>query len=272
MRITAGRREDILRDKKKFDTEHARRMAISDEADQKYYQAAWDRSEEVRKIIEDGLAQFNLLQFRVEVDFRGSGTGSVRVYCDEDRKFDDAVPLAWDYRANCQWGNDDVIVRETSSWSGMKATKPEHIASLRQSVDALEFLNSLDWDGLLIHTGPDRSDYRVRFDEDPEYDQLVGRKFDQELIELDLEEAAGTNKWFKVSDSERRYNFLWARIDKVSPATYLVSELSDRQVENLKTMSPEDFEKYKEWYARPHRYKKSEFINKLYKPLESEEL
>lgn len=272
MRITAGRREDILRDKAKYDAEAGRRKAISDEADSRYGEAQYAREREVEDYLKSKLAKFDLLQFNIQVDFYYNGSGRVVIECDNDRKFDDNVPLAWTYRADCKWRDDDTVTRETSSWSGLNAIKPEHIASLKQSIDAIEFLNSVDWESLLVHTGPRGKDYRTDFEPDEEFDSLSERNFDQELIELDLEEAAGTNKWFKFSDSGRSYNFFWARIDKVSPATYSVSELSNRQVENLKKMSPEDFEKYKEWYAEHHRYKKSEFINKLYKPLESEEL
>ena len=271
MRITAGRREDILRDKAKYDAEAGRRKAISDEADSRYGEAQYARENEVENYLKSNLAKFDLLQFNIQVDFYYNGSGRVVIHCDQDRKFDDNVPLAWTYRADCKWGDSDTVTRETSSWSGLNATKPEHIASLKQSVDAIEFLNSVDWEGLLIHTGPRGVDYRTDFEPDEEFDSLAKRDFDAELIELDLEEAAGTDTWFKYHGGTHGGDG-WIRIDKVSPATYSVSELSDRQVVSLLQMSPDEFEKYKNWYATPRRIKKSDLISKLFKPLERKEL
>lgn len=198
MKITAGRVDEIRQRR----AEYEKKKAAYDEIRQKEairYEKVRDAIiEPVQKYLEDELKKFDKLQFFVQVDegWRRKGGGlKVSIECNEYNKFDDDVALSWRYYAEVD--SDGEIKRETSSWSGLSAVTEAQMDSLRQTLTALEYLNSIDWDKLIKVDTPRWADFHDDSIEEPE-----SENWDAQIKEAELEELIGQNKAIEVKGFE----------------------------------------------------------------------
>lgn len=223
MKITCSKKDDILRQKAEYEAKKAKYDEMYDEAEGKWNEAHYDIYTPVKEYIVSQLSRFNLLSFDVSVHRGWSGRGlEVRIQCNERNIHSDAVALAWNYDVKM----DDLgkIVRDTGSWSGLKATTQEQIDSLKQSVEAIETIYNFDWDSLINKEMPNRKDYfteelYLNAPKSPE------TSWEKQLEEAEIEDAIGTNTWFKceVKDSESgRWRGFWVNFVKATPKRYFV--------------------------------------------------
>lgn len=216
-KITADKREDILKRKAEYEAKLAEYEADRDERDRKFDTAEYDVMNPIKERLESDLSVFNLLQFvvRVERYYRGKGV-RVSIQCDEDRN-EDSVALAWSYDVSLT--KDGEVKRESSSWSGMSAVTPEQVASLKQTVEAVEYLLNLDWASLLDVTLPEYSDYYAGALPEPKREN-----FDAELREAELERYIGTDTLILVNNFESsgyHGKEVYVRIIRETPSQYI---------------------------------------------------
>ena len=103
----------------------------------------------------------------------------------KNNKFSDDTALSWSYKAALS--SDGEVIKETNSWSGLKAVTESQMQSLTETLEALKYLNSIDWKVLLNKTLPNYKDYRKT-----DVSKYAGRNtpnFDRMLIEADIEDA-----------------------------------------------------------------------------------
>lgn len=222
MKILAGRREDILRRKADYEARLEEYNKKSKEQSDRFRKAEQDVLEPVRSEVLDRLSKYSALSFDVRAkrnwSSRGRGEGiEVRVECDEHRKFEDDSALSWDYTVSLN--ADGEVTSETGSWSGLKATTKEQLTSLRQTVDALEELNNMDWKSLLDKTMPDYKDYY-----DPDLRKPDREDFEEELKAADLEELVGQNKFIEVEpfESSGYRGPIYLKLIRETPSQYEV--------------------------------------------------
>lgn len=187
MKITAGRREDIIRERDSWDAEKARQDARYSEQSKNFRNAMYAVLEPVKDEVTTYLKEYSLLKFDVtaEYDYHNDKV-RIGVKCNEySKRENDALSWNFDVRLDKE-GN---VLKESGSWSGLKACTQEQLDSLQQSVDALVTLNSLDWGTILDKAMPDANDY---FKREPEERNLGSRpNFREQLIEASLEECVG---------------------------------------------------------------------------------
>ena len=229
MKITATKKEDILRRKAEYDAEMEAYNQDSEARYQRFREAEYALTDPIQRKLESDLAKFDALTFQVSVDFAFGDNPRVRILCNEYNKFDDSVALAWSYDAEISKKTGEVK-RETSSWSGMKATTAAQIESLKQSVAALEYLLGVDWESLLNIDRPDWQQFMEGALKRPKQ-----QNFDAELLEAELSELVGTNTLIKVQNWEET-NSRWRRdryiqIERETPAQYVVHYISAYVVE-----------------------------------------
>lgn len=191
-RVLAGTREEILRRKQLREEAVSRKKAADDEAYARYSQAERAQTAPIVEELEYNLNKFSGLVFNVRVQRGYLGSVEVRVECNEREKFNDDVALAWSYTATLD--REGNVQLESSSWSGLKATTPAQLRSLQQTVKAIEYLQSLDWERLLNVTLPSYSDYmpeHVDVPEDEDWNAL--------LTAADLEDFVGKDILVKVA-------------------------------------------------------------------------
>lgn len=212
MKITASRADDLRKEREAYMRDkEVRTERYADQA-LKYGKARQTVYDRIEDELRSHLDKFDKLQFDIEV--WGSGPLNIRVECDERRKFEDACPLSWSYHVDIPW-RDEGVRKETNSWSGLKATTPEHIESLRQTVDALEYLNSVDWDKVIHTPMPESKDFIS--EKDPRYDTY--RDWDTEIFEAELSDHIGKDEYIRGKRGD------WIRIDKETPQFYVYARI-----------------------------------------------
>lgn len=232
MKITAGRREDLLKERDEYNADREARQKRYDEQKQSYYQAQHAVTQPIQEKVESAIKDCGLSDVDVRVDpygrFSSSGSAgvSISIRVNERNKFEDTTALSWNYDVYLH--EDGTPVKESSSWSGLKAVTADQMADLEATLKALQWLNSVDWTAMLKVKTPEYRDYiseRVPEDRSSE--------FDDQLLELDIEEAVGTNRLVQGGNigEENRWNRnskYWYRIVKESPKRYTVEQYSTR--------------------------------------------
>lgn len=233
MKITANRKEDILKRKAEYEAANEAYHKESDRRWREYRRAVETVTDPIKEELEYNLGKFSALQFRVDVEegrWREPGL-RVHISCDEDRKFNENVALAWSYDAHLSERDGQIVpVRESSSWSGLSATTEAQLESLRQTVKALDYLNSLDWNDLLNRTTPNYSDLFKDGLTQPERED-----FEQQLGEAEIEDIIGKDKLIKVKNfnsSGYRGNEVYIKVISQTPSQYTVIARDPWVIEN----------------------------------------
>lgn len=257
MKIIASKKDDILRRRSEWKEEYDVKLAEYYSQKNKYNQEYHRRAESIQQTVEGFLSEFDLLELDVRVDSNWHGEYEVRIECDESRKFEDISALSWNY--SIELDSRGEVKSTTNSWSGLKATTPKQLDSLKQTVSCIETIMNLDWKTILSVKAPDISDYVTA-----EYPQDRSREFDKELLYAEIEDIIGTNKVIKYDADAKYYRGdVYVGIVSETPNMYTIFEIPVSYIGN---QSYDDASKY------TYRVRKSNFIEKVFKPLDIKEI
>ena len=265
-KIVSSRVDELRKAKAEWEEEAARRSAIREREEEAREKVVDSIIAPIEDVLRTGLAKFNLLQFDITVrpySERSGGKGaSIQVSCDQYRR-DEGVSLMWDYKA---WLNEDFeVAKESGSWSGLNACTEAEMASLKQTVGALEFLNSLDYTTLLNVNIPSRSEFYS------EESRMPGPKpdFDVQIQEAILEDAIGQDVLFQGTvyapeDPEYGSNIwraptLYYKIEGQTEKQYRVSRATNYEI-NRSLLKDGTFDNVR-WYR--HRVRKDRLWSAL---------
>lgn len=226
MKITANKRDDIIRRRDEFDADRKARDAKYEQQLSNYRRAAGDVFAGIKEKILAELSGFKTLELNVLVDnYFGEGI-QVRIQSNEYGKHADAA-LRWTWSGHIN--TDGEVVKETNSWSGLSACTAAQLDSLQESVDALRIINNMDWETILKTPTP-------KVDEYVEYDPERRKQrpnFERELIEADIEECIGQPVLVRgVAGETSGYRTgadVYYHIEGQSPKQYTVSEIHPSQ-------------------------------------------
>lgn len=227
MKITSSKRDDILRERNEYLAQKAENERMIAEESRKFSEAESDVFGPVEEYMKSQLSHYSVLSFDVMArrsDYYGKGKGlSIRIKCNEDRLHDQDSALSWDFEVKLD--KDLNIIKETGSWSGLQATTPAQLKSLRQSVQAIEWLNDVDWVQVLDKELPRYEDY---FKTAMMKDRSA--EFNQRLQEVSLEDFVGTDTWIKIKtwpSAPYTGNYLWIRLIRDSGSQYTCKLMGD---------------------------------------------
>ncbi|MCM1223253.1 MAG: hypothetical protein NC548_53255 [Lachnospiraceae bacterium] len=271
IKVTAARRDDIIRRRDEYDAAAARNKAKEQDSSRRFREAQDEVftavENEIRRQLGDRVGN---LVIRVESRWGhglsvniGNSTGSPRR--------DPNASLTWSWSAYL--GKDGEVTKESSSWSGLEATTMDQIADLKICVDQLEAINTMDWKSLLDRSLPDWKDYMVRDLED------IGPRpnFDQELMEADIEDIVGQNVLVKMSEGRNYHGSVYCQIIRDSGSQYTVREVPASYVEQVNSGKParglsgplNTIDDLVKEYGDTIRVRKTNFFNSLITPLQT---
>lgn len=251
MKITAARgvrRAEVAQRKAEYDEQ----QRIHDEAYRDASARSRDARAEALKPVQDALmealSQFTALHFdidcRIDYSWNGDDVGrnyiNVRVQCDQNNPTPD-TSLRWEYSAHLS--SSGSVVAETGSWSGLKATTPAQLRSLRQTVSALELLNTLDWKQLLDREVPDTDAFFADIPKAPERVDWTSQFNVADLEDLvgDKSSAVLVNNW---ENSGYWGRSVYVRILRDAGSQFVVNIIPTSEVDRYKQGGVENFRKY----------------------------
>lgn len=268
MKIYSSRYEDLKKERDAWDENAAQSKKRYEEQKSSYRKAMHAVIDPIKEQIEVGLSKFNLLDFQVTVKPTLSRDDSleIRVFCNQNRLFDETSALSWDYSALV---SDGEVKSESGSYSGLTATTPESLASLKQTVEALSYLNAQDWVSILEKELPNYDEYIT--------EEVPGNRpdFESQIKEEELRSYIGQDIAFKGKPIEKlgmatRNQDFWYIIKRETPKKYNVIWFSDRLIRSMNI--PEDdheaiINQFKNYPTQP--IKKELLLSALYYPFET---
>lgn len=258
MRITANRRDDIIKQRNEFNRQKADKVQKYEKQVKDYDEAMSAVTDKVEKDLRARLAKFDKLHFDVSVApafFRDRGL-SVSVECNRSQLFADDSALSWTYSVKVD--DKGRVIAETGSWSGLQATTATQLDSLEQTLGALRELNKIDWKTEIDVDTPEYGDYVNVLD--PRYD--VEPDFNAMLMEADVDDLVGTNRgiYRDATGSSRYYRGrVYSVIVGQSDKTYTVFDIPE--------MYAEDIDKFDTLSTNTYRISKKKFIDSLIVPM-----
>lgn len=232
MRITAARRDDIIQRRDEYDAQMQRFIDRETELEDQYDTAYDTATKKVEQAISNEIGATSLsLSIKVStgISYRGRKGWECRIECNDRNKFDDNVALSWNWSASLDENGN--VIKDSGSWSGLKAITPEQIADLEESVRVLKILNNMDWPTILSSDVVKYSDY---IDKEASEQLRALRKdrpdFEAELRDAELAELVNTNTAVELTDDAywrgKVYMLVSGLTDKfvkgyVFPASYI---------------------------------------------------
>lgn len=221
MKITCSRYDELKAKRDQYKAAAARYNEAYDDAISRHDADERLKLDPIEDMLVSELSKFNILSFDVRVETSWRNGIKVSISCNEDDKFNPKNALAWSYTAELNRKSGEVK-RESSSWSGLNAVTEEQLNSLRQTYEALRYLNSINWSEVL----------NVELPKFEEYTKDIGERPAEEVSERELDEALlesliGQNKAIAIRNpnSERSRwdpNYYFAQILKDSGSQYTV--------------------------------------------------
>jgi len=234
MKITSNRRDDLIRERDEYRKQREEVEQQVRKERESFHQAEDAVLGPVKDYIEYQLGHYSKLTFDVRVergDWFGSDRGiQVQIRCNEHNKFNEDTALSWNF--DVKLNKEGEVIKETGSWSGLQATTPAQIASLRQSVDCIEFLNDINWADVLDKQMPKYEDY-FKTKELPSRES----EFNNKIVEAELEDLIGSKDCVLVQNFESsgyRGNTIYVRIIKETPSQYVCNVLSKWDIERYR--------------------------------------
>ena len=247
MKITMSKRDDILRKQREYNEMYDQHQSERD----KWRSALYNRFNEIAYDIKKAIGNTSL---DLEVDVKDGLWGGLIVRINNGSNPHDSQALNWNWAA--QLKNDGELKTESGSWSGLSATSQEQLDNLKESVRILEILNNMDWKTILNTKLPDEDEY-VKTPA-PVYDH-----FDDQLLELDVEEAAEKGLLIR-GHAYKRYPYnatVYYKIVNMTDKSFKVQEIGE-----------DDIRDKSEW-GDPYTIRKDKFFDSiLYTPFTTAEV
>lgn len=236
-RIISSKLDDIVRQEEEYNAK-VRPLQERYDRESKAWRAAYrGQQQDVANSVLAAIGPTSLeLEARAEETWRDGY--EVYIQANERRLHSDDSALSWHYKVVLDENGD--LTFESGSWSGLKATTPEQLASLKESVRVLEILQGLDWKSLLT-VDKDRYSFEKFVDKDNASALQEMQRSKPNFADLKkaavIDDLMGTHKVVKVSglpdDGYRNGIFNgYLQIISKSPSTYTVREISKWDIDN----------------------------------------
>lgn len=270
--VKASKLDDIRKARDEWDAKYNEHKKRFNDQTNAYNLAEKAVEQRLNDLLSSNLAKFDALDF--DIDTRSFGSKHLRalIKCGDSRKFDDDVALSWSYEVEYKWG-DEQLTKETGSWSGLKATTDKQITWLEQSIEAIKYLNSLDWESLLNPEDiPNYEDYvtedtpdirsRPNFEAQEfnvQIDNLVGK-------DILVKGIAGPNGYIQEGVDG------WYKIYRETPKFYKVAFVPDSWLNDPDSIVHDNTERIKGYLNSVYNLRKDRTAEFISSPIETMEV
>jgi hypothetical protein len=185
---------------------------VVDKSFERWQAATYDARKEVEKKISDMIGPTSLsLEISASSDVIGKDdewVWNIHIKANEHNVFDEKRALSWNWNARLNPQGD--VVKDSGSWSGLRAVTAEQIADLEESVRVIKILNSIDWNEFLHSNHPASTEY-INEEDEVAYNELRKNRpdFETELALAHLEDLIGQNVAVKLSSDEYWRGPVW---------------------------------------------------------------
>lgn len=265
MKITANRRDDIIQQRDAYEAEFDAKQAKYDEESKNFRRAEHAVLQDVEAKVRAALAdviQGAKLDIRASKEWltRSDGVSiSICVMCNEYEKFDDTTALAWNW--NVKLDEDGNVIKDSGSWSGLKACTAAQLEDLQRSLEIMKRLNDMDWGEILKAEMPNYRDYVT------EGAPYRGNRpnFEQMLFDIDVEECIGRPVLLKGAGD---YRNCWFAVLKQTDKQYTVARIPNYMIADVASRGKTVAE-WVSWASNyPMRVMKTKFATMIKKPVE----
>lgn len=207
MKITANRRDDVVKQRDAYEADYRAKSDRYEAQSKQLSKAQYEVLHDVETRIAAELADISEgadleITAQREWNYKSDDTLiGVRVQCHEWSKFEDSTALAWNW--SVKLNDDGEVVRDSGSWSGLKACTAEQLEDLQRSLNIMRRLNDMDWGTILRTSLPQYRDYVT----EPMPSRHNRPDFEQMLFDIDIEEAIGKPVLIKGTDDWSRMYF-----------------------------------------------------------------
>lgn len=271
MKITASKRDDIIKQRDQFDAEAKARNDATEAEVKRWRDAQNAVFKEVEEALRAEIPQTSLaIDIHVRNSWIGSGDGiEVSIGNRNNNPHAQGNALSWEW--SVKLNRQGEVVKESNSWSGLKATTVEELQSLEDSLTVLKAINNFDWKTILSRALPEWGDYVQDRGPRPERPDFEGQ-----LKAAELEELVGTDTLIKGEAGEssgwRTGVAVYYIIHKESPAQYVVSDVAQSTVDHWKEQGHDKQKILDEIKRYSYRITKSKFFTLIGKEVETVEL
>ena len=162
MKITCTKLEDLLKNEQALKDSANSNKDHQNKSDLQYEADIQNLTDSAKSYIESELSKFNLIQFEVEIMYRhADSTVHVEIIAVENNK--SRKKLRWSLEVDVKLPEGDVC-KKAGAWRGLIDCTPDKVAVIKQSAEAIELLNTIDWYSLLNIQYPDYMDYDLHLD------------------------------------------------------------------------------------------------------------
>lgn len=267
--VTSGRKDDIIRDRDDWDARNNEQKAKHDEQYGQYEAQLREIFNDIKQQVLGYLSGVKIaLDVKVDLGRRSFTNPGVRVgvECEQHNVHGEDKALSWNWEVELD--KEGNVNKESSSWSGLQATTSAQINHLKESVNALEILNGIDWNYMLTVTLPD---YKEIVTEQSGIGQRPN--FESDLFNAELEELVGTRTLVK-GKNERGGN-VWFNILNASAKQYKIIEIAGYIVDDPSRGRGETVGEILDKYIQSDyatRISKEKFEGMLKKPIQTMEV
>lgn len=222
MIITASKRDEILKERDEYRKDYDMNKEIRNVEHWQFSKAKHAVIDPIKEYLESELAVYRALKFKITIYDDFDRNLEVDIKCNEWTHTDD--DCNWSYNARIQKNYENgsyEVTKALGTWGSTKNISAAYIKSLQQSVLAIEYLNTLDWDTILRTKLPEYRDY-FKTKEMPNREG----EFSRRLRDAELEEYIGTNTLVLVRNFESSGYYggrVYVRILRETPSQYVVN-------------------------------------------------
>ena len=225
MKIVASKRDDILKERDEYRKDYDMNRKIRDVEHWQFSKAQHAVIDPIKEYLTSELAVYKALNFRIDVYDDFDRNIRVSIKCNEWTRTDDDCRWSYDARIEKNYKDDSYeLVKSLGTWGETKNISAAYMKSLQQTVLAIEYLNTLDWDTILRTKLPEYKDY-FKTREMPSREGEFARR----LRDAELEEYIGTNTLVLVRNFESSGYYgrsVYVRILRETPSQYVVNVFS----------------------------------------------